>query len=187
MREGQIHVLGISGSLRTDSYNRKVLRIAKRTAEELGAEVSEVDLRELAMPVYDADIQAKGFPESVLKFKRAVESADVLLIASPEYNASVSGALKNAIDWASRGTNSFDGKVAAIFGASPSALGTVRSQLHLRHILADVNVLVVPKPNVFIHSAQDAFDSSGALKNEGTHTRLKEVVARAIELARRLK
>lgn len=114
-----IKVLVISGSLRRDSFNRKLLNVAKKMAAELGAEVSEADLKELSLPVYDGGIEAQGMPESVQKLKAAVEATDVLLIASPEYNHSISGALKNAIDWLSRGENSLDGKLAAIFGASP--------------------------------------------------------------------
>ena len=121
-----LKVLGISGSLRKYSYNRKALQIAKKIASDLGAEVSEADLKELNLPIYDGDIEAQGLPESVKKFKAAVEVNDVLLIVSPEYNYSISGALKNAFGWASRGGNSFDGKWAVIFGVSPGAFGTLR-------------------------------------------------------------
>lgn len=114
-----LKVLAISGSLRRDSCNRKALQIAKKIAADWGAEISELDLKTMNLPIYDGDIEAQGMPEAVQKLKAAVEATDVLLIASPEYNHSISGALKNAIDWLSRGENSLDGKLTAIFGASP--------------------------------------------------------------------
>ncbi len=152
-----LHVLGISGSLRKESFNRKALQIAKRFAEELGAVVEELDHNELQLPVYDEDLTAQGFPESVLRLKAKVEAADIILIASPEYNYSVPGGLKNAIDWLSRKKNSFDGKTAAIFGASNGQFGTVRMQPHLRIILEALNVSIVPQPQVFIRTAGEAF------------------------------
>src|SRR5690242_9096612 len=113
-----VKVLAVSGSLRRESFNRKALTIAKQLASELASDVREADLKELALPIYDEDIEKQGMPESVARLKDAVGAADVLLIASPEYNHSIPGGLKNAIDWLSRGGNSLDGKVAAIFGAS---------------------------------------------------------------------
>ena len=111
----------------------------------------------------DEDLRAYGFPESVKKLKDAIASADVLLIATPEYNHSIPGILKNAIDWASDITNPFDGKVAAIFGASNGLNGTLRAQLHLRQVLAALNVELVPQPQVFIRTAQSAFMPDGSL------------------------
>src|SRR3989338_10591742 len=143
INNSMLKVLAISGSLRSESYNRKALQVAKEIAIDLGAEVTELDLRELDLPIYDKDIQDQGLPESVRKLKKTVESTDVLMIASPEYNYSVSGALKNAIDWASRGGNSLNGKVAAVFGASTGRFGALRGQFQLRQILASVNVLIL--------------------------------------------
>ena len=114
----------------------------------------ELDLKTLGLPLFDEDLRANGFPESVKKLKNAIASADVLLIATPEYNHSIPGVLKNAIDWASDKTNPFEGKVAAIFGASNGLVGTLRAQLHLRQVLASLNVELVPQPQVFIRSAQ---------------------------------
>lgn len=178
-----LNVLAISGSLRTASFNRKALQIAKRFAADAGAEVTEIDLRELNLPLYDQDIQDKGLPESVRKFKAAVESADVLLIASPEYNYGVSGVLKNAIDWASRQGNSWGGKWAAIFGASDGIVGTLRGQFQLRHVLTSVNVFVVPQPQVFIRNANEAFNPDGSLKDEKLNDQLKKLVVRTLEIA----
>ena len=184
---GQIRVVAIAGSLRRESYNRKLLQIAKKFASELGASVEEVDLKQLELPMYDGDIEAQGLPASARQFKATIEQADVLLIATPEYNYSVSGVLKNAIDWLSREKNSLNGKVAAIFGASTSILGTVRSQTHLRVILERLNVLVVPQPQVFVRSADQAFGPDGALKDEMTEQLLKDLINNALDLASKLK
>ena len=183
----KLRVLGISGSLRRDSYNRKALQIAKRFAAEAGAEVTESDLKELALPIYDGDIEAQGLPESVLRLKAAVEAADVLLIASPEYNHSISGALKNAIDWLSRQKNSLDGKVAAVFGASTGVFGTARGQYHLRQTLAALNVLVITAPQIYIGTAADAFDAAGSFKNPKTAELLQRLVERALKVAGQVK
>jgi len=183
----QLHVLGISGSLRRDSYNRKALQAAKRFAADAGAEVSEADLKELALPIYDGDLEAQGIPDSVVQLKAAVEAADVILIASPEYNHSISGALKNAIDWLSRRKNSLDGKVAAVFGASTGVFGTARGQYHLRQTLASLNVMVIPQPQVYIGSAADAFAPDGAFQNPKTADLLHRLVTRAVKVAGQVK
>jgi len=182
-----LNVLGMSGSLRRESYNRKALQVAKRFAADAGAQVSEADLQELALPIYDGDLEAQGMPDSVLRLKAAVETADVILIASPEYNHSISGALKNAIDWLSRRKNSLDGKVAAVFGASTGGFGTVRGQYHLRQTLGALNVTVIPQPQVHIGRAADAFNSDGALQNAQTAALLQRLVASALRTASRLK
>jgi chromate reductase len=126
-------------------------------------------------------------PDPVLRLKAAVEAADILLIASPEYNHSISGALKNAIDWLSRGKNSLDGKVAAIFGASTGVFGTARGQYHLRQTLASLNVMVIPQPQVYIGNAADAFLPDGAFKNPKTAEILHRLVARALKTAGQVK
>jgi len=178
-----LSVLAISGSLRSDSYNRKALQLAKKIAEEWDAHVEEIDLRALAIPLYDGDIEAAGFPETVLRLKAAVEAAHVLLIASPEYNHSIPGVLKNAIDWLSRGKNSLKGKYAAIFGASTGPYGTVRMQPHLRQVLACLNVVVLPQPQVMILSAAEAFAPDGTLKDERLSGQLKTLVTATLAMA----
>jgi chromate reductase len=183
MTDNNIKVVAISGSLRLDSYSGKALRVAERFASEAGASVEEVSLKELNLPLYDGDIEAKGFPGSIQKLKSVVESSDVLLIASPEYNHSISGALKNAIDWLSRGKNSLDGKTAAIFGASPGLFGTIRGQAHLRQILAALNVTVASQPQVFIRFANEAFSGDGTLQDVKLHNQLKQLINKTINLS----
>ncbi len=183
----KLKVLGICGSLRADSYNRKLLHLAKRIAVDLDAEVSEADLKEFNLPIYDGDIEAKSFPKPVQKLKVIVELSDVILIASPEYNYSIPGGLKNAIDWLSRGGNSFDKKVVAIFGASPGRFGTAHGQCHLRQVFTALNAFVLPQPEVFIGQCAEVFDANGSLKDEKTRELLRELIQKTFEFAINLK
>lgn len=182
-----IRVLAICGSLRRESFNRKALQIAKQFAAATAAQVEEADLKQLALPVYDGDIEAEGLPETVIRFKAMVEAADVLLIASPEYNHSIPGGLKNAIDWLSRGRNSLDGKVAAVFGASNGPYGTARGQIALRYVLSVLNVLVIPQPLVYIRNGAEAFNPDGSFRDPKTTELLQRLVERAISLAAQIR
>ena len=179
----KLKALGICGSLRQGSANRKLLKIAEKFAADLGADVAEADLNNPLLPLYNQDIQDAGWPPEVRRLKDSVKAADVLLIASPEYNYSVSGVLKNAIDWGSRGDNEFNGKVAAIFGASNGQYGTVRGQAHLRLILSAVNVAVLPQPQVLVGYNETAFNPDGSLKDEKMADRLKKLVKLTLEMA----
>ncbi len=181
-----LQVLGISGSLRTGSYNRLLLRSALRSAADAGARVREADLKILDLPAYDEDLRTDGEPPSVTMFRRLVADADVIFIAMPEYNYSVPGTLKNAIDWASRKPNVFDGKTAAIFGASTGPYGTVRGQAHLRLILGAMNVYLVPQPQVLVRSAEHAFTPDGTLADERAAEQLRMLIQRTLQLARAL-
>ena len=170
-------VLAIAGSLRTGSLNRKLLAVAVRVAEAAGAEIDLVDLRELALPIYDGDVEAKGVPPNVTAFKQRLLGAQGLLIASPEYNNSVPGGLKNAIDWASRPpTNPFREKFALVMGASPGKFGAARGNNHLRQVLMALGVWIVPSP-VLIPVAHEAFDEKGELKEAWA----QKDVARGVE------
>lgn len=184
---GKTKILAMAGSLRKDSYNRKILQIAKSLAAELGAEIEEADLKELALPIYDGDIEAQGFPASVQKLHQTAAQANLYLIATPEYNFSVPAALKNALEWLSRGPKPMAGKVAAIFGASSGMGGTIRAQMQLRQILLDLNVIVAPSPNVFIRSAAEAFNPDGTFRDPPTRERLKTLIATAIQLSSKLR
>jgi chromate reductase, NAD(P)H dehydrogenase (quinone) len=182
-----LKIIGISGSLRLGSYNRKALALAMSIATNAGMSTQEIDLKELNLPIYDADIEAAGFPDSVQRMRTLVESSDVLLIATPEYNHSISGALKNAIDWLSTTKNILNGKTAAIFGVSTGLFGTMRAQFHLRQILTALNVFLVPQPQVFIRSGKDAFTESGLLRDEKITTQLNGLLHKTFDLARRVK
>lgn len=166
-----LRVLGIAGSLRKASFNAAALR----AAQELAPEGMTLDIFDLsAIPLYDEDVYEKGFPPPVEEFRRRIKEADALLIATPEYNYSVPGVLKNAIDWASRPPEQpFDGKPIAIFGASPAFTGTARAQYHLRQVFIYLNGLILNRPEVFITSAHTKFDGQGNLTDEKTREHVR--------------
>lgn len=166
-------ILAISGSNRADSFNRKVLAIAAQGALKSGAQVTPqvtmLDLREHELPLYDQDLEAKdGLPASVLTLKKIFLDHQGLLIASPEYNSSITPLLKNLIDWVSRsaagegGLAAFRGKVAGIVSASPGALGGIRSLAQLRVILGNIGVLVLTE-QATLPKAGEAFNADGSL------------------------
>lgn len=159
--------LGIAGSLRRGSYNRGLIRAAVEVAPA-GTSVVPYDLAEI--PLFNADVEAGGDPPAVAEFKRAIASADALLIATPEYNHCIPGVLKNAIDWASRPArqSALTGKPVAIMGASTSPGGTARAQAHLRDGLAYTNGFVLPLPEVLVGIAHDKFDEAGNLTDDGS-------------------
>jgi len=163
-----LKVMGLPGSLRDGSFNRAALQAAVELApDDLSIEVWE-RLREI--PPYDQDVKDRGFPEAVADLRHRIREADGLLIAMPEYNYSVPGVLKNAIDWASRPPEQpFRGKPAAIIGASPGGFGTARGQAHLRLVLTPLDARVLQVPEVLISNAGDRFDN-GRLTDETTRT-----------------
>ncbi len=155
-------ILAFSGSARTDSYNRRALEHAVAGARAAGAEVSLIHLRDFSLPIYDGDLEARtGLPASVLELKRLFKVHHGLLIASPEYNSSISALLKNALDWVSRahegesGLVPYRNKIAALVAASTGPLGGVRGLRQLREILAVLGVLVLPGQHTIPHAAQD--------------------------------
>jgi chromate reductase len=182
-----LNVLAFAGSLRKESYNRKALRIAIDIARNLGATVHEIDLKVLALPVFDADLRENGFPDSVQAWKREIEASDMLLIATPEHNHSVPGPLKNAIDWASDKTNPFEGKVAAIIGASTGLVGTVRAQIHLRQILGSLEVQTLSQPQVLIRTARTAFNPDGSFADAHLHRQIEALIQKTMKLTMQLK
>jgi len=181
-----IKVLGIPGSLRVGSFNRMALRAAGELAPE-GMVFETCEIREI--PMYDGDVEAaEGLPDSVKEFRAKIHAVDALVITTPEYNASISGVLKNAIDWASRPPQQpFDGKPIAILGTSPGALGTVRAQAHLRQILANLNGLVLVQPNVMIGGAGQRFDATGALTDDATREFVRGLMAALLVFTRKIK
>jgi chromate reductase, NAD(P)H dehydrogenase (quinone) len=163
----QFNVLGIAGSLRQASYNRALLRTATELAPpELNIKIFDL----MPIPMYNEDVEAKGDPESVQDFKKAIGETDGLLIATPEYNYGIPGVLKNAIDWASRPPNksTIYGKPAAIMGTSQGSGGTIRSQLALRQTFLFVEVYAMLKPEILIANSRDKFDAQGNLTDERT-------------------
>lgn len=161
-----IKVLGVSGSLRKGSYNTMALRVAQGLAPA-GMTVETAEIGDL--PLYNDDIRAAGYPPVVQAFRRKIATADALLFVTPEYNYSVPGVLKNAIDWGSRPPDQpFDGKPVAIMGASQGLLGTARAQYHLRQTCVFVNMYPLNRPEVFIAEAQKKFDAGGKLTDAAT-------------------
>jgi len=167
-------VLAISGSLRKDSFNTRLVRAARDLAPD-GMTIEITDLAPL--PLYNDDVRAAGYPPVVSAFREAIRTSDALLIATPEYNYSISGVLKNAIDWASRPPDQpLAGKPLAIMGASGGLSGTMRAQYHLRQIAVFVDLLPLNKPEVMVRSAADKFDTAGALTDEDTRTHIRTLL-----------
>lgn len=177
-------ILALAGSTRQHSYNKRLVKIAAAGAREAGAEVTVVDLRDLAMPLYDGDLEdTQGIPPAAQQLKELMLAHQGLLISSPEYNSSISAVLKNAIDWASRSAPGeaplacFTGKTAALISASPGALGGLRGLVHLRAILSNINVLVLPD-QMAVMKADAAFNDDGSLKDGKLHVRARGIGAK---------
>jgi chromate reductase len=161
-------ILAFAGSLRSESFNKKLVPIAAGAAREAGAEVTLIDLKDFPLPLFDQDLEAgQGMPEDGARLKQLFIDHDGLLIASPEYNSSVTAVLKNAIDWVSRPAPgepplvAFRGKVAALMSASPGTLGGLRGLVHLRSILGNMGVIVLPD-QVAVARAHEAFRPDGS-------------------------
>jgi len=175
----KIKILGIAGSLREGSYNRAALRAAQSLCPQ-NATIEIFDLRDI--PIFNQD-QEQTPPPRVAEFKAAIRAADAILFVTPEYNYSVPGVLKNAIDWASRphGDNAWDDKPTAVMGASIGSLGSARAQYHLRQIFVYLNMHPVNRPEVMISNAADRFDAKGELADKTsldlTRQLLHELVA----------
>ncbi len=150
------------GSLRADSLNKKLAKSLEELAPE-GVTFSYVDIASL--PLFDQDVEAADYPAAAQVIKDTVEASDGVLFVTPEYNRSIPGVLKNAIDWVSRpwGTNSFDGKPAGIVGASASTLGAALAQAHLRNIMVYLNTKLLGQPEVYLASAHEMFDEEGTI------------------------
>jgi|SRR5579863_2559187 len=179
-----IRILGIAGSLRGGSYNQAALRAAKSLVPE-GAEIDIFELGEI--PVFNQDYE-RNAPAPVLELKRRIRAADAILIVTPEYNYSIPGVLKNAIDWASRpyGDNAWSGKPAAIMGASPGGFGTARAQYHLRQIFVFLNVLPINRPEVMITDAANRFDAVGNLTHEPTKQHIRDLLQSLVDWTSRI-
>jgi chromate reductase len=182
-----LRVLGIAGSLREGSYNRALLRAAQGLAP---AEMEIVTFDQLgSIPLYNEDVLAQGTPAPVAAFKEAIRDADALLIVTPEYNYSIPGVLKNAIDWASRPaqTSPLGGKPVALMGASTGLFGTVRAQMHLRQVCVYTNMLALTRPQVFVARARDKFDEQGRLIDETSIGFVRDLLESLLEWTLRLR
>ena len=180
-----IKLLGISGSLRTQSYNSGALSVVGSVLPE-GMEFAVATLSDL--PFYNADVEQRGFPAVVESFRRKVAAADALIFAVPEYNFSVPGVLKNALEWLSRPPESpTNGKPCAVFGASVSPLGTARGQFHFRHICVSLNMIPVNAPHVDITNAKTKFDAQGRLTDQASIDLIRQLVGELRNLTIRLR
>jgi chromate reductase len=172
--QNSIKILGIAGSLRRGSYNRAALRTAlKLVPNNAVLEIFELD----KIPPFNQDLE-KEPPEAVVNLKEKIRSADAILFVTPEYNYSIPGVLKNAIDWASRpyGDNAWDSKPVAVMGASVGMLGTARAQYHLRQVFVTLNLYPLNRPEVMISNAADKFDKDGNLTDQKTRDMIKELL-----------
>ena len=158
-------------------------------AEELAPEGMSFASPDIGrLPPYNEDVRAQGFPVPVEELREGIRTADALLFVTPEYNYSVPGVLKNAIDWASRPPDQpFNGKPAAVMGASPSMLGSARAQYHLRQICVYLNVFLVNQPELFVASATSKFDSQGRLTDEPTRKLIAQLLQSLSNWTARLK
>ncbi len=177
-------VLGISGSLRAASFNTGLLRAAAELAPD-GANVQIADIS--AIPLYNEEIYQEGFPAAVESLRQQIAAADAVILATPEYNFSISGPMKNAIDWVSRPPlpQAFNEKPVAIMGASGGKFGTVRAQSHLRQVLGALNAFVLNKPEVLVGSASAAF-TDGKLTDETARDLIRQQVQALQALADRV-
>jgi chromate reductase len=171
----RINVLGISGSLRTKSYNTMLLRTACRLSPD-GMTVEIGSIRDI--PLYDGDVEDRGFPEPVVAFREKFRHADALLVAPPEYNFSVPGVLKNVFDWLSRPPEQTltNGKPVAIIGAG-GRLGTARAQYHLRQVCGCLSMLPVQRPEVFVLNAWEKISADGTIHDPGIEKQVGDLLS----------
>lgn len=184
-------VLAFAGSTRSESFNKRLVKFAANAANEAGAEVTVVDLKDFDLPLFDEDLEASGTPAGATRLKQLFLEHDALLIASPEYNSSISAVLKNAIDWVSRSAPgepmkaAFLGKVALLMAASPGGLGGLRGLNHLRSILQNISVMVLPDQYA-LGQAHEAFDEQGNLINDRAASTVKALSKQLVTTSRKL-
>lgn len=180
----KIKILGIAGSLREKSYNRSILRAAVALVPE-GAELRIFDLA--GIPLFNQDLEA-NMPERVRELKAAVKASDAILFATPEYNYSVPGVLKNAIDWGSRphGDSAWEGKPVGIMSAANGLIGGERAQLHLRQNFVYLNMYQVNRPEVIVSQVVQKLDENGNLTDQHTKDKIHELLVALVDLTRKL-
>lgn len=185
-------ILAFAGSARRDSFNKKLIRIAARGAEAEGAQVTLIDLADYPMPLFDGDIEAAdGVPENAKALRGLMMDHNALLIAAPEYNSGITPLLKNAIDWTSRPDGdmaqlaAYGGKVAALVAASPGALGGLRGLFHVRYVLSNIRVTVLPE-QVAVGQSGSSFDEAGELTDDARRQQVEAVGAALAKAAGKL-
>ncbi len=188
-------LLVFAGSTRQNSLNRRLAAVAARVADAAGADVSHIELADFDIPMYNADLEAKGTPTDVVRLKQLMHEHPAWIVCSPEYNGSYTALLKNTIDWVSSpiktdpawsdGFKSFRGKVVGMLSASNGALGGLRSQSHLAPLLLNTQCWLAPKAYA-LGRAADAFDTKGDLIDEAHRNKVRGVVEQVLWAARRL-
>lgn len=187
-------ILAFAGSTRNGSFNRRAIEVAVSAARDAGAEVTLIDLADYPMPIFDQDLEAaEGLPKSARELKQRFLEHDALLLACPEYNSSITPLLKNVIDWVSRKATPdeaplacYRGKVAGLIAASPGGLGGLRGLVHVRAILSNIGVTVIPEQHA-VASASDVFAEDGTVKVESHQNGLAKVGTRLAEVAAKLR
>ncbi len=177
-------ILGFAGSLREGSYNKKIVKNVLKIAEELGAETEFLDLRDLNLPSFDEDVENAGFPEEAKKLNEKIDSVDAVVLSSPEYNRSIPGVLKNAIDWSSRpsGEFSFKDKPTALITASPGGRGGASAMEHLVQLMEYFGAKV-PEKKLSIGVVKEKVDEKGNITDKETIAEIKTLLEQLITLA----
>lgn len=185
-------ILAFAGSTRADSFNKKLVNVAAIGANEAGADVTVIDLKDFPMPLYDEDLERnEGLPSNAQKLKDLMLEHHGFLISSPEYNSSISGVLKNTIDWTSRPRDGepplacFQDKIAGLMSASPGGLGGLRGLVHVRAILENMGMIALPN-QVAVSKAQEAFDAQGNLNDKKQEQKVKSIGIKLVQMISRL-
>jgi NAD(P)H-dependent FMN reductase len=185
------NILVFAGSLRRDSFNKKLAAVAARAIDQAGGKATLIDLRDYPLPIYDGDVEIEsGPPDNAFKLQELIAAQHGLVVVSPEYNHSMPALVKNTLDWVSRtprarGANPFAGKVAAMMSASPGGLGGIQSLDHLQRVLNVLGCLVLPS-SVALPHADEAFDAIGQLKDEGVSRRVSRLAEQLVATAGKL-
>lgn len=186
-------IVAFAGSLRKDSFNKKLVRIAIEGAKRAGAEVTLLDLKDYPLPIFDEDLEKEsGVPAKAMELKKLFIASDGIMISAPEYNSSITAVFKNTIDWLSRPVPgeaplaAFKGKTAVLMSASPGGLGGLRGLVHVRSILGNIGVIVLPE-QVAVSNANDAFAVDGSLKDAKQQESIVKLGERLAVVTRKLK
>jgi NAD(P)H-dependent FMN reductase len=185
-------ILAFAGSTRRDSFNKKLIRVAVEAARNAGGEVTLIDLRDFPLPLYDGDLEAEhGQPENSTRLYELFQGHQALFLSCPEYNSSITGVLKNTIDWISRPRTgdpelaAFTGKVAALTSASPGGFGGMRGLVHVRSILGNIGTIVLPN-QVAVAKAHEAFTGDGSLRDEKLAQKITKLANDLVVTTRKL-